>query len=160
MIVAQADGPVEVFGFAGHPIDTGERLEHLTVDFLVCGDDPSIFGFNRCVLPHIVQHPNHTLAPGCRSEPFGQRQQAVFDILRSSEDNTVDVGLCVVEALFGERICIRQACDAGCESGFGAEHIEHTALEERPVCDSRGKNHKRVIVCGAVLGIPDVLVSV
>ncbi|MBA7679377.1 hypothetical protein ES703_87669 [subsurface metagenome] len=82
VIVAEADGPLKVFPVAGHPVDTGKRLEHFAVDFLVRGNDFSIFGFNGCILPHIIEHPEHTVTPGAWPEPFGQRQQAVFDVLR------------------------------------------------------------------------------
>ncbi|MBA7649442.1 hypothetical protein ES703_57239 [subsurface metagenome] len=156
VVVTEANCPVEVFFFAGHPIDAGEGLEHLAVDFVACGRNFAIFGFDGRVLPDIIEYRNHTVAPGTRAEPFGQRQEAVFDVFRRPEDDTADIGFCISETLFGKRVCVRQRSDAGGKLCFRAEHIEHSACEKRAVCDGRGEDHKGIIISGGVLGIPEI----
>ena len=82
IIVAEADGPFEVFLLAGHPVNARKRLQHLAVYFLVGGRDFAVLRFDGGVLPYIIKDANHSLAPGAWPEPFGKRQQPVFDIFR------------------------------------------------------------------------------
>ena len=72
--------PIEIFFVACHPVDTREGLEHFAVDLLAIGDDFSKFCVDGGVLPDIVEDSDHTVAPGAWTQPFGKRQQAVFDV--------------------------------------------------------------------------------
>ena len=156
IVVAQPHGPFQVLPIVRHPVDPGEGLEHLAVHLMVRrGDRPEI-GLDRRVLPDRIEHLDHSIGPEALSEPLGERQEPVLDVLRRAEDQPVDVRLLVMETPFREGVGVRQGSHARAELPLGAQHLEHASLEEGAVDQGRGENHEGIVVRRAVTGIPEI----
>ena len=160
IVVSQPEGPVEVFLLARHPVDAGEDLQHLAVDFGIGRRDFSARRLDRGMFPDIVDNPDHPLGPRALSQPFGHRQEAVFDVLRTAEDDPRQVRLGVREVLLRERPGIGQPVDPAGQPRLRIKHLPHAALKKPSVGHRGGQHHERIVVGGRIAGVPDIGIGV
>jgi hypothetical protein len=106
------------------------------------------------VLENVPDEVLHPAKPGRRPEPFRDRQEAVFRVFGSAEDDLLHVGFPGPEGLGREQEIVRQGIDARRQLLFGGQHLPHGFLQVRVVEDICGQHHERIVVGGRVLRVP------
>ncbi len=159
VVVAETTRVPQVPLLTCHPVHAARHLEYLAIDLGTCGRDSPEGRVDGSVLPHIVEDPDHAVGPGALAEPLRDGQQTVLHIFAAPEDDRIEVRLGDGKVVLGERPCIRHVADPVRKPALRLQHVEHAPLEQFPVGHRRGHDHEWVVVCGAVLCVPNVTAS-